>query len=103
MDQLDRVERKVDQLLFCVGLIIRLERHIMSTLADVQTAVTAEDTVIDGAITLLQGLAAAVAALPPNQAAIDSLAADITSKTATLAAAVAAITPPAKAAVAATP
>ena len=66
---------------------------IMSTLKDVQDAVTAEDTVVDSAIALLQGLAAQVAALQPNQAAIDALAADINAKTSALANAVAANTP----------
>lgn len=64
-----------------------------ASLADVQAAVTAEDSVVDSAIVLLQGLAAAVAALQPNQAAIDALAADITGKTQALADAVAANTP----------
>ncbi len=68
-------------------------RKIMATLADVQAAVTAEDTVIDSAVALIQGLAAQVAALQPNQAAIDALAADIKAKSDSLAAAVAANTP----------
>lgn len=68
--------------------------RIMSTLADVQALVAAEDTVIDKAVALLQGLAAAVAALPPDQAAIDALAADITAKTAELATEVTKDTPP---------
>ena len=58
-----------------------------------QAAVTAEDTVIDSAIALLQGLAAQVAALQPDQAAIDALAKDITDKTTALAGAVTANTP----------
>ena len=66
---------------------------IMATLADVQAAVTAEDTVIDSAVVLIQGLAAQVAALAPNQAAIDALAADIKGKSDALAAAVATGTP----------
>lgn len=74
---------------------------IMATLADVQTAVTAEDTVIDSAIALVQGLAAQIAALAPNQAAIDALAADVKGKSDALAAAVAANTPAAPAAPAA--
>ena len=65
----------------------------MATLADVQAAVTAEDTVIDSAITLIQGLAAQIAALPANQAAIDALATDVKAKSDALAAAVAANTP----------
>ena len=66
---------------------------IMATLKDVQDAVTAEDTVVDSAIALLQGLATQVAALQPNQSAIDALAADINAKTSALANAVAANTP----------
>lgn len=73
--------------------IHHMEKTIMATLADLQTAVTAEDNVVDSAITLLQGLTQQIAALQPNQAAIDALAADVTAKTQALAAAVAANTP----------
>lgn len=66
----------------------------MATIADLQAKVTAEDTVIDSAVALIQGLAAQIAALEPNQAAIDALAADIQGKSDALAAAVAANTPP---------
>jgi argininosuccinate lyase len=66
---------------------------IMATLQDLQASVAAENTVIDSAIALLNGLAAAVAALKPNQAAIDALAADIGAKTQALADAVVANTP----------
>ena len=65
----------------------------MATLADLQTAVTAEDTAIDAAIVLLNGLAQQIKDLTPNQAAIDALAADVSAKTAALAAAVTANTP----------
>lgn len=73
--------------------IIQKDDQIMATLADLQASVTAEDTVIDSAMALLTGLAAQIAALAPNQAAIDALAADVTSKTAALSQAVAANTP----------
>lgn len=66
---------------------------IMATLDDVQTAVTAEDTVIDSAVALLNGLAGQIAALQPNQQAIDALAADVRAKTQTLADAITANTP----------
>lgn len=92
-DHFRRIERKVDWILFKLDRIINLELHIMASLNDVQAAVSAEDTVIDSAIALLQGLAAQVAALQPTQAAIDALAADITAKTQSLADAVAANTP----------
>jgi hypothetical protein len=87
------LDTKLDSLLAGQSLAAQQGAQIMATLADLQTAVTAEDTVVDSAITLLQGLAAQVAALTPNQAAIDALAADITAKTQGLAAAVAANTP----------
>lgn len=77
-------------LIFIMGAAIlaclwKTRTDIMATLADVQAAVTAEDTVIDSAIALLQGLADQIAALPANQAAIDALAADVTAKTQALA------------------
>lgn len=75
------------------ALINQLKDLIMATLADLQSAVTAEDTVIDSAVTLINGLAAQIAALKPNQAAIDSLAADVKARAASLSAAVAANTP----------
>ena len=87
------VEQKVDGLNRKLDIIIEKENRIMATLADVQAAVTAEDTVVDSAVALLQGLAAQVAALAPNQAAINALAADITAKTAGLSQAVVANTP----------
>ncbi len=96
----DLINRKLDRLLaesrLHTQLLLQINRKgiaIMATLADVQAAVTAEDTVIDSAMALLTGLAAQVAALKPTQAAIDALAADITSKRDALAAAVAANTP----------
>jgi hypothetical protein len=87
------LEAKLDRILAAVQAIQLQGTQIMATLSDVQAAVTAEDTVVDSAIALLQGLAAQIAALQPNQAAIDALAADVTSKTTALAAAVAANTP----------
>jgi len=65
----------------------------MATIADLQAEVAQEDTVIDSAVTLIKGLADQVAALKPDQAAIDALAADIQAKSDALAAAVTANTP----------
>ena len=85
----------IAQTLMILGVlrIAKKVNKIMASLADLQAEVTAEDTVIDSAIALIQGLAAQVAALAPNQAAIDALAADIQGKSDALAAAVAANTP----------
>jgi hypothetical protein len=89
----DELKAKLDQILAIVQAVQTQGKQIMATLADVQAAVTAEDTVVDSAVVLIQGLAAQVAALQPNQAAIDALAADIKGKSDALAAAVAANTP----------
>src|SRR5258708_32477898 len=62
LPRLERIEQKVDKL--------------MATLADLQTGVTAEDTVIDSAVALIQVRAAQLAALQPIQAACDSVEAD---------------------------
>ncbi len=92
-ERIERIERKLDWLVHLSVLNIKLTRHLMATLADVQAAVTAEDTVIDSAIALLQGLAAQIAALAQNQAAIDALAADISAKTDALSQAIVQNTP----------
>jgi hypothetical protein len=74
-------------------LITTLGENLMATLADLQAAVAAEDTVIDSAVTLIQGLAAQVATLKNDPAALQALADDMNAKAATLAAAIAAGTP----------
>lgn len=58
-----------------------------------KAAVTAENTVIDSAITLIQGLAAQIAALPADAAAIAALASEVQAKSDALAVAVTANTP----------
>ena len=97
---LRRFDERLDALIAAVGriesdsaaLFAKVET-IMATLADLQAAVAAEDTVIDSAIALLNGLAAQIAALKPDQAAIDALAADVGAKAQALSDAVVANTP----------
>jgi uncharacterized coiled-coil protein SlyX len=75
--------------------ITNLENRVNNmgiTLTEIQDAVTAENTVIDSAIVLLQGLAEQIAALAPTQAAIDALALEVRTKTQVLADAVVANT-----------
>ena len=69
---------------------------IMSALSDLQTAVAAEDTAIASAITLLNGLKAALdaAIASGDPAALQALSADIGNQTTALAAAITANTPP---------
>ena len=67
-------------------------KHIMDTLANLQSAIAAEDTVIASVVALITGMAKQIAALPPDAAAIAALAADVQNQTNTLSAAVTANT-----------
>lgn len=73
--------------------ILANQEKIMSALSDLQAAVSAEDTVIDSAITLLQGLAQALKDAGTDPVALAALQADIVAKTQSLATAVATNTP----------
>lgn len=92
IDSATEIKARLDHMAASLSGLHQRMDTLMATLADVQTAVTNEDTVIDSAITLLNGLAQQIKDLTPNQAAIDALAADVTSKTAALAAALTANT-----------
>jgi hypothetical protein len=81
-----------------LSAIIKNQETEMAAIDDLQAAVAAEDTVIDSAITLIQGIPALIAAAGTDQAKLTALQADITAKSAALAAAVAANTPAAPAA-----
>ncbi len=80
-----------------LGVIMLLslskQEAIMAAIDDLQADVAAEDTVIDGAIVLLKGLADALKAAGTDPAKLAALHTDITTKTAALADAVAANTP----------
>lgn len=84
--RLEAIDEKLD-------LIIDNQEKIMSALDDLTAAVAAEDTVIDGAIVLIQGIPALIAAAGTDPAKLAALSADITAKTQALAAAVATIPP----------
>ena len=64
-------------------------------MTDLQAAVAAEDTVIDSAVTLLNGISAQIADAAGDRAASLALSADVKAKSDALAAAVVANTPPA--------
>jgi len=83
--RLGRIEDKVD-------LILNHQETIMSALDDLQAAVSAEDTVIDSAITLINGIPALIAAAGVDPAKLTALQADITAKSKALADAVTANT-----------
>ena len=101
---LQSVMRRLD----AIEDILRFVHHEMHTLIErvdimasalesLQAAVAAEDTVIDSAVTLIQGFAAALAAAGTDPAALAALKTDIDAKAQSLAAAVAANTPAAPA------
>ena len=91
--RLGRIEDKVD-------LVLNQQETMMSVLDDLEAAVTKEDTVIDSAIALINGIPALIAAAGVDPAKLAALSADITAKSGALAAAVtantsASTTPPA--------
>ena len=74
-------------------LILANQEKIMSALDDLTAAVAAEDTVIDSAIALINGIPALIAAAGVDPAKLAALQTDIKAKSTALAAAVAANTP----------
>lgn len=72
-----------------LSIIIRQQETNIMDLNELQTAVAAEDTVIDSAILLIQGIPALIAAAGTDPQKLAQLQADIVGKTASLAAAVA--------------
>lgn len=76
-----------------VATIKAQQEKLMSAVTDLQASVAAEDTVIGSAITLLQGLSAALAAAGTDPAALAALKSDIDTNAQALAAAVTANTP----------
>jgi len=73
--------------------LTRLLEKIMQDISALQAAVTAEDTVIGSAVTLLQGIPALISAAGVDPVALAALTTDITNQTAGLAAAIVAGTP----------
>jgi hypothetical protein len=93
MNLLEAICRHFDMTPHWAHTIIRNQEKIMAAIDDLATAVAAEDTVIDSAITLLKGLSVALAAAGTDPVKLAALQTDITAKTKTLADAVAANTP----------
>lgn len=78
---------------FMVSLVLEKMESIMSAIDDLQAAVSKEDTVIDSAIALINGIPALIAAAGTDPAKLAALQSDITAKSTALAAAVTANTP----------
>lgn len=90
-------EQSLHPLLLILNCIFKEFHKMNQALVDLQAAVAAEDTVIDSAVTLIQGIPALIAAAGTDPAALAALSADINTKAAALAAAVTANTPAAPA------
>lgn len=74
--------------------MLTTQGEVMSAQLDaLKTAVEAENTVIDSAITLLNGLSAQITALKDDPVALQALADEVAAKATTLSDAVAANTP----------
>ena len=84
---------RLDLVLDKLDLVTSNQETMMAAIDDLQAAVAAEDTVIDSAITLIQGIPALIAAAGVDPAKLAALQTDITTKSSALAAAVAANTP----------
>ena len=87
------VRARLDDILDQLGLVVSNQETMMAAIDDLQAAVAAEDTVIDSAITLIQGIPALIAAAGVDPAKLAALQSDITTKSSALAAAVAQNTP----------
>ena len=75
------------------NLILKNQERQMAAIDDLQAAVAAEDTVIDSAVTLLNGIPALIAAAGVDPAKLTALQTDIQTRTASLAAAIIVGTP----------
>ncbi len=76
-----------------LGVILQKQVKIMAAIDDLEAAVAAEDSTIDAAVVLLQGIPALIAAAGTDPARLKALRDDITSRTTSLAAAVITGTP----------
>lgn len=76
-----------------LDLILEGLKRMSTELDNLTTAVTNERTVVDSAVTLLNGLSAQIAALKNDPVALQALADNLTQQSSDLAAAVSANTP----------
>lgn len=95
--RLAHVESLLQTSLRVSALILRFQGKTMSALSDLQAAVTAQGTVIDSAVTLLQAIPGMITDAGTDAAALGALQADIAAHTQSLAAAIVAGTPAAPA------
>jgi hypothetical protein len=91
--QLDRIEAKLDAVLELLRLLLNQGEDTMADLTALEAQVAASVTVEQSAITLIQGLAAQIAAAGTDPAALASLVTQLNTSAAALGAAITANTP----------
>ncbi len=91
--QLDRIEAKLDAVLELLRLLLNQGEDTMADLTALQAQVAASVTVEQSAITLIQGLAAQIAAAGTDPAALAALVTQLNTSAAALGAAITANTP----------
>jgi len=96
--RLQELERKIDLILRNTNQLLKGQQEEMADLKALTAQVTANTDAEASAITLIQGLAAQIAAASGDQAAVDALAAQLKTSATALAAAIVANTPAAPAA-----
>jgi hypothetical protein len=90
---LSEINNKLDVIFQMLKSILKKERQMSEQLDTLTGTVVETGSVIDSAITLLDGLSAQIAAIKDDPAAIQALADELTAKKDALAAAIVANTP----------
>ena len=93
LERQEHTQTRLDRIFQILEQIINKEKKIMGDLDSLQGQVSANVTVEQSAITLIQGIAAQLAAIANDPAAIAAMVAQLNDSAAALAAAVTANTP----------
>lgn len=90
----NRIEAKLDLVIMLLGLVLRKEQVVADTLDEIVADVASETTVENSIITLLNGIAAQLAAAQQDPAKLAALHASLTANIAAMTVAVTANTVP---------
>lgn len=93
LEQLNRLEAKVDRILQYVHLEARAETEILMTLEELKKQVEANTALEASAVALIHGMAAQIAAVKSDPAAVQALADSLKASADGLASAITANTP----------
>ena len=93
LQQLNRIEQKVNQILAVLGIVVLKENQIMTDLTVLTAQVKSNTDVEASAIVLLNGLSAQIAQIKNDPVAVQQLADQLKSSASSLADAITANTP----------